>query len=129
MISMIFTGPLCKELSFFTIATAKTDETIQKNSGLSQGPVHPFGGRPTVRGRGTHCIATPRRIHHERAGRRGEAGLGIRQSSFHLAMAARLCVHALADRKAFAPQDLAALLITLELVSHSAGRLLFSGGG
>ena len=41
--------------------------------------------------------------------------------SFHLAMAARLCVHALADRKAFAPQDLAALLITLDLVSHSAG--------
>src|SRR6516165_11373286 len=41
----------------------------------------------------------------------------------------RLCVHALADRKAFAPQDLAALLITLDLVSHSVGRLLFSGGG
>jgi ABC transporter substrate binding protein len=39
-------------LSFFTIATAKTDESIQKNSGLSQGPVHPFGGRLTVRGRG-----------------------------------------------------------------------------
>jgi hypothetical protein len=62
----------------FTVATAKTDESIQKNSGLSQGPVHPFGGRLTVRGRGTHCIATPRRIHHERAGRRGEAGLGVR---------------------------------------------------
>jgi hypothetical protein len=54
---------------------------------------------------------------------------GPLQSSFHLAMAARLCVHALADRKAFAPQDLAALLITLDLVSHSAGRLLFSSGG
>src|SRR5262249_13558027 len=40
-----------------------------------------------------------------------------------------LCVHALAARKAFAPQDLAALLITLDLVSHSAGRLLFSSGG
>src|SRR5262249_37740415 len=37
--------------------------------------------------------------------------------------------HALADREAFAPQDLAALLITLDLVSHSAGRLLFSSGG
>src|SRR2546429_5987276 len=78
MISMTFTGPFCKKLSFFTIATAKTDESIQKNSGLSQGPVHPFGGRLTVRGRGTHCIATPRRIHHERAGRRGEAGVGVR---------------------------------------------------
>jgi hypothetical protein len=44
-------------------------------------------------------------------------------------MAARLCGHALADREAFAPQDLAALLITLDLVSHSAGRLLFSSGG
>ena len=51
------------------------------------------------------------------------------QSSLHLAMAARLCVHALADRKALAPQDLAALLITLDLVSHSAGRLLFSSRG
>jgi hypothetical protein len=39
------------------------------------------------------------------------------QSSFHLAMAARLCGHALADREAFAPQDLAALLITLDLVN------------
>src|SRR5947209_2964540 len=55
MISMTFTGPFCKKLSFFTIATAKTDESIQKNSGLSQGPVHPFGGRLTVRGRETHC--------------------------------------------------------------------------
>jgi hypothetical protein len=27
----------------------------------------------------------------------------------------RLCVHILADRKTFAPQDLAALLITLDL--------------
>ena len=44
-------------------------------------------------------------------------------------MAARLCVHALADREAFAPQDLAALLITFDLMSHSAGRLLFSSGG
>ena len=52
MISMTFTGPLLKKLSFFTIATAKTDESIQKNSGLSQGPVHPFGGRLTMRGRG-----------------------------------------------------------------------------
>ena len=51
------------------------------------------------------------------------------QSSLHLATAVRLCVHAVADRKAFAPQDLAALLITLDLVSHSAGRLLFSSGG
>src|SRR5262249_30977669 len=34
---------------------------------------------------------------------------GPLQSSFHLAMAARLCVHALADREAFAPQDLATL--------------------
>ena len=48
------------------------------------------------------------------------------QSSFHLAMAARLCVHALADREAFAPQDSAALVITLD---HSGGRLLFSSGG
>ena len=47
----------------------------------------------------------------------------------HLAMAARLCVHALADREAFAPQDLAALLITLDLMRHSGGRLLFSSGG
>src|ERR1700758_698090 len=39
---------------------------------------------------------------------------GALQSSFHLAMAARLCVHALADREAFAAQDLAALLITLD---------------
>src|SRR5215510_265587 len=54
---------------------------------------------------------------------------GPLQSSFHLAMAARLCVHALADREAFAPQDLATLLITLDLVRHSAGRLLFSSGG
>src|ERR1700745_4322282 len=53
MISMAFTGPLLqRKLSFFTIATAKTDESTQKNSGLSQGPVHPFGGRLTVRGRG-----------------------------------------------------------------------------
>src|SRR5260221_11166428 len=37
--------------------------------------------------------------------------------------------HALADREAFAPQDLATLLITLDLVSHSAGRFLFSSGG
>src|SRR5262249_39807024 len=37
--------------------------------------------------------------------------------------------HALADREAFAPQDLAALLITLDLVSHSGGRSLFSSGG
>src|SRR5262249_27909632 len=44
--------PFCKKLSLLTIATAKTDESIQKNSGLSQGPVHPFGGRLTVRGRG-----------------------------------------------------------------------------
>jgi hypothetical protein len=51
------------------------------------------------------------------------------QRSFHLAMAARLCIHALADREALAPQDLAALLITLDLVSHSGGRLLFSSGG
>ena len=27
MISMTFTGPFCKKLSFFTIATAKTDES------------------------------------------------------------------------------------------------------
>ena len=53
MISMTFTGPpFFIKLSFFTIATAKTDESIQKNSGLSQGPVHTFGGRLTVRGRG-----------------------------------------------------------------------------
>src|SRR5262249_53064350 len=51
------------------------------------------------------------------------------QSSFRLAMAARLCVHALADREAFAAQDLAALLITLDLMRHSGARLLFSSGG
>jgi len=51
------------------------------------------------------------------------------RGSFDLAMAARLCVHALTDQKAFAPQDLAALLITFDLMSHSAGRLLFSSGG
>src|SRR6516164_5763302 len=45
-------GSFVKKCSFFTIATAKTDASIQKNSGLSQGPVHPFGGRLTVRGRG-----------------------------------------------------------------------------
>src|SRR5215472_2162128 len=63
--------------------------------------------------------------------RRDQVALQSRplQSSFHLAMAARLCVHALADRKAFASQNLAALLITLDLVSHSGGRFLFSSGG
>ena len=78
MISMTFTGPLLEKLSFFTIASAKTDALIQNISGLSQGPVHPFGGRLTVRGRGIHCFATPRKTHHERASRRGEAGLGFR---------------------------------------------------
>jgi len=65
MISMTFTAPFCKKLSFFyNHDRTKTDASIQKNSGLSQGPVHPFGGRLNVRGRGAHWIATPRRIHH-----------------------------------------------------------------
>ena len=51
MISMTFTGPFLEKLSFFTIATAKTDTSIQNNSGLSQGPVHPFGGRLSL----LHC--------------------------------------------------------------------------
>ena len=38
MISMTFTGPpFLEKLSFFTIATAKTDTSIQNNSDLSQG--------------------------------------------------------------------------------------------
>jgi hypothetical protein len=58
MISKTLTGSLLqRKLPFFTIATAKTDETIQKNSGLSQGYVHPFGGRLTVRGGPLHCCA------------------------------------------------------------------------
>jgi len=32
MISMTFTGPFCKKLSFFTIATAKTDESSRASS-------------------------------------------------------------------------------------------------
>ena len=43
--------PFLEKLSFFTIATAKTDISIQNNSGLSQGPVHPFGGRLSL----LHC--------------------------------------------------------------------------
>ena len=50
--------------------------SIQNNSGLSQGPVHLFGGRLSG-GKGP-CIATPTRIRHERAGCRGETGLGFR---------------------------------------------------
>ena len=79
MISMTFTGtPSVKSCRFYNHDRAKTNESIQNNSGLSQGPVHRFGGRLNVRGRGTHCITMPRRIHHERAGPRGETGLGFR---------------------------------------------------
>ena len=69
MISMTFTGPpFLEKLSFFTIATAKTDTSIQNISGLPQGPVDPFGGRLNW---------APRRTRHERAGYRGETGLGF----------------------------------------------------
>jgi len=44
-------APFLEKLSVFTIATAKTDTSIQNNSGLSQGPVHPFGGRLSL----LHC--------------------------------------------------------------------------
>src|SRR5215831_1567052 len=43
--------------------------SIQNISGLPQGPVHPFGGRLNW---------APRRTRHERAGYRGETGLGFR---------------------------------------------------
>jgi len=60
MISMTFTGSLfCKSCLFYKRERAKTDASIlQKTSGLSQGPVHPFARRLTVRGRGP--IALPR---------------------------------------------------------------------
>jgi hypothetical protein len=41
----------------------------------------------------------------------------------------RLWLRALANREAFAPQDLPALFVTLDLVSCPGGRLLFSSGG
>ena len=45
MISMTFTGPpFLEKLSFFTIATAKTDTSIQNNSDLSQGLWSAIGG-------------------------------------------------------------------------------------
>jgi len=44
MISMTFTAPFLEKLSFFTIATAKTDTSIQNNSGLSQGLWSAIGG-------------------------------------------------------------------------------------
>ena len=54
---MIFKGfysaATVKKCSFFTIASAKTDTSIQNNSGPPQGPVHPFGGRLS---RGTHAL-------------------------------------------------------------------------
>src|SRR6185312_2972764 len=48
--------------------------------------------------------------------------------SFRLATAVRLCVHALADRKAFTPQDVPALCIALDLMRDSTRRRGFSGG-
>ena len=50
------------------------------------------------------------------------------QSSLHLATTVRLCVHALADREAFAPQDLPSLFVALDLVSGPGGWLSISGG-
>src|SRR6516165_1470621 len=90
-------------------------------------------GGTDVHRRGDGCAecAAPEAhtLHREHGGAlTSESSRSPCRGSFHLAMAARLCVHALADREAFAPQDLAALLITLDLVSHSAGRLLFSSG-
>src|SRR5262249_9589201 len=48
-------------------------------------------------------------------------------SSFRLATAVRLCVHALADRKAFAPQDLPSLRIALDLMRGPTRRRASSG--
>jgi hypothetical protein len=50
------------------------------------------------------------------------------QSSLHLATTVRLCVHALADREAFAPQDLPSLFVALDLVSGPGRRLPLSAG-
>ena len=44
MISMTFTAPFLEKLSFFTIGIAKTDTSIQNNSGLSQGLWSAIGG-------------------------------------------------------------------------------------
>jgi hypothetical protein len=45
MISMTFTGPPSeKVVVFYNHDRAKADASIQNISGLSQGPVHPFGG-------------------------------------------------------------------------------------
>jgi hypothetical protein len=50
------------------------------------------------------------------------------QSSLHLATAVRLCVHALADREVFAPQDLPSLCIAFALVRGPGRRLPLSAG-
>jgi hypothetical protein len=76
---------------------------------LSEPPMEPVGGSAANRRAALHVEAFAKLF-----------------ASGH---AVRLCVHTLADREAFAPQDLAALLIMLDLVSHSRGRLLFSTGG
>ena len=63
MISMTFTGPpFLEKLSFFTIATAKTDASIQNNSGLPKGLASPLCRRLQERktkrmGRSTALIA------------------------------------------------------------------------
>ena len=49
--------------------------SIQNISGLTQGPVHPFGGRLNCAG------AAPRSTRHERAGCRGETRLGFRHQT------------------------------------------------
>src|SRR4051812_28114788 len=49
------------------------------------------------------------------------------QSSFRLATAVRLCVHALADRKAFTSQDLPSLCIALDLMRGTTRRRASSG--
>src|ERR1700745_606625 len=50
------------------------------------------------------------------------------QSSFRLATAVRLCVHALADRKAFTPQDVPSLCVALDLMRYPARRRALSSG-
>ena len=73
MISMTFTGPPSeKVVVFYNHDRAKADASIQNISGLSQGPVHPFGGRLSVRG--TRALRL-KENHHERAGCRGETGV------------------------------------------------------
>src|SRR5262249_47044202 len=108
MISMTFIGPpSVKSCRFYNDDRAKADASIQKNSDLSQGPVHPFGGRLSVRAGSSPAVCQvvsdlKEVSHHERAGCRGETGLGFRHrvgcalfnpgSSAHGCMGKYFCV-------------------------------------